>query len=564
MLATFALVVTTNCASAQSFQPATVAESVYPPANSGVFTSATHMNAYSYGGLNIDGVLQDLYVYTWDRGEAGGGGGFAVRAFTSGTPVDATATPTFEEVTPITFPASDASSIDAVILKWTDSIFIAVTYYDMLSQKFMLDFYRLDTIGTNQLSQVNYSGFPVELGTNLPSPTQPFGWIHVDAYGLDKYVVTYDASGEIICQAGDLNGAYGLGPSNPNAFVNTLFPPYKSSRPDVAIFSYPVTNEIIVFLCYQSENFRQLALTTIAFDTLYSAGLVVPSFIPGAVYRTNANGSFGLSRIDAPDLSNWRNCAVVVKDSDPILGKDYIRTIISNNHVISDIILNDASTLTSLGDISDANSNQASGDPVVAYDDLGTSIYYCWPFFNNSVQILGSDHAYIGLRINDDATLNGPSSDYWVVQDAPQLTSSSPAIALSTQNNKSPELFMAFAQYDNTNTWEFCGNKTVSWTASAFRPNGSTGLMDFESHSISLSPNPFNNSLRLELSNSTNEICQLYIYDLLGRLVFDYKGNLQTINNQLSSRLSKLPTGNYVAKVNTADRFKTFNLVKVK
>jgi hypothetical protein len=473
------------------------------------------------------------------------------------------AIPTYEDSNPSGFPTSDASSVDAVILKWANDFVIAVTYYNWSNQKFMLDFYKWDTVGTNHLVQITGSVFPIELGTTLSSPTHPFGWVHIDAYGLENYVVVYDASGEIVCQAGDVNGSLGLQPGNASIFANTIFSPFKSSRPDVAIFQYPVTNEIIVFLSFQSDNYRQLVLTTIDFATLYAAGGVPPVFIPGVVHQISANGSFGLSRIDAPDRQNRRNCAVVVRDRDPVVGKDYIRTIINNHHIVSDFTLNDASTLTALGDISGANSNQGSGEPAVAYDNLGTSIYYCWPYRDDINQILGYDRSYVGLKLYDNGTLNGPASDYWVVQSGPGVTSSSPAIALSTQNDKSPELFMAFTQYDNTNAWEFCGNKTVSWTASAFRPNGSTGLMDFESHGVSLSPNPFNNSLRLELSNYANEICQLYIYDLLGRIVFDYKGNLQTINDQLSSRLSKLPTGNYVAKVNTADRFKTFNLVKV-
>jgi hypothetical protein len=462
------------------------------------------------------------------------------------------------------FPTNSASSVDAVILKYNDSIFIAVTYYDWNSEKFMVDLYTWDTVGANHLEQYNGFGYPLDLTTYLPASTYPFGWIHIDGNALTKFVIAFDVDGEITCMAGDTDGPLGLVPGNPMKFSNVPFTPYKSSRPDVAIFDYPVSNEVIVFLSCQSHNFRQLALTTIAFDTLYAVGSLVPVFIPDVVHRINANGTFGLSRIDAPDHQNRRNCAVVVRDRDPVVGKDYIRTIINNHHIVSDFTLNDASTLTTLGDISGANSNQGSGEPAVAYDDLGTSIYYCWPYRDDINQILGSDRSYVGLKLYDNGTLNGSSADYWVVQSGPGVTSSSPAIALSTQNTNSPELFMAFAQYDDNNLWEFCGNKTVSWTASAFRPNGSTGLVDFESHSISLSPNPFNNSLRLELSNSTNEICQLYIYDLLGRLVFDYKGNLQTINNQLSSRLSKLPTGNYVAKVNTADRFKTFNLVKVK
>jgi hypothetical protein len=88
MLATTAFSIFTFYASAQTFQAPAVVESVYPSANLNLTGSTTHMSAYSYGDLYIDGTQRDLYVYTWDRGEAGGGGGFAVREFPTGTPVD--------------------------------------------------------------------------------------------------------------------------------------------------------------------------------------------------------------------------------------------------------------------------------------------------------------------------------------------------------------------------------------------------------------------------------------------------------------------------------------------
>jgi hypothetical protein len=88
LLVALTLSVINVCATAQTYQSPTVAQSVYPPANSNLTGSTTHMSAYSYGDLYIDGTQRDLYVYTWDRGEAGGGGGFAVREFPTGTPVD--------------------------------------------------------------------------------------------------------------------------------------------------------------------------------------------------------------------------------------------------------------------------------------------------------------------------------------------------------------------------------------------------------------------------------------------------------------------------------------------
>ena len=47
-----------------------------------------HANAYAYGSLDIQGVLSDLYVYTWDCGSNSNPNyGFAVRSYKTGVPV---------------------------------------------------------------------------------------------------------------------------------------------------------------------------------------------------------------------------------------------------------------------------------------------------------------------------------------------------------------------------------------------------------------------------------------------------------------------------------------------
>lgn len=82
-----ALSAITICANAQ-FLPATVVEDVYPSLTSGVPWKSSNTSAYSYGGLTINSVLSDLYVYTWDGGDALlGGAGFSVRQYAAGTSV---------------------------------------------------------------------------------------------------------------------------------------------------------------------------------------------------------------------------------------------------------------------------------------------------------------------------------------------------------------------------------------------------------------------------------------------------------------------------------------------
>lgn len=547
-------------ASAQpaNFLGAAVTEDLYPLGPSDVPYMPGNVTAYSYGGLNAGGSGggSDLYVYTWDADSLNYPcAGLAVREYAAGTPVNSGTAPVAEDNNPAPFWNNTVQSTEAVILQdAANNIYILVAYYQ--NPRFAIDFYQW-TGG----SLVHFSG-PQNITVN---GSVPFGRIHLDAINLDRFVITWEESGRIYAKAGTVTTGINIG--NTVELDNSTIGG-AALQPDVALMNQ-VGGSLKAHFAYTNPNQNRLYVTTLDFNTLFSAPPPSPSPVllsPVLADLQNTTGRYESPRIDAPDNLGSDDWSYVVAEHLPT--SDIISAGVKAGASLQHFRLNDGS----LGNPAIAvtvSGLRENNRPVVAYDNTGQNLYYCWHYKGAAPYMPdpNSDRAYVGLKMtNTGILLGGPL--YWRAQANPTQTSSLYGIALSPQNDASPELFMAFLQnLPVTGDNYAIGVKTVAWSATQFRP-GPLSLTEMEGAiDLQAYPNPFYESFRLKVDKTNKEIYyKLLLSDPLWHRVLSLEGTIEALNRQLAGAMPLLPSGIYFLDISGQEdkSQKRLKVVKIK
>lgn len=79
----------------------------------------------------------------------------------------------------------------------------------------------------------------------------------------------------------------------------------------------------------------------------------------------------------------------------------------------------------------------------------------------------------------------------------------------------------------------------------------STNIETIEGIKTITYPNPFIKNINFQFSKAIDEIISISIFDVLGRLIYEQKEKAE--NNVLTIDLSRLPTSEYLIRLNTTD-----------
>ena len=523
----------------------------------------SHSNAHSHGELVINGVNSDLYSFTWDHGDGFeyGDGGMVVRQYAVGTTVDSSTTPLYEDFISMgngDFPNGYIRSLESGIFREGGETYILLSYFKntFISPATNQNEYYLDLY-----SWGGVTGLTLISSTVLDDiGDEPFGWIHQDVNNLTDFVITWEYNGQIRTLGGNVTGSNvqmgGIG-----YLDNSLGVELK--KPDVAMMK-DWNGEINLYYVFTNYNSSELYVAKANFMDLVNITPLNIDPLSCDIINVVSNGTkFDLPRIDAPDNSMYN-------------GHEAWSFVVAEHTGTQDLILAhifDAST----GSINSQYLNGGSlvtcpqcdisptvpYDPfvyntraVVAFSNNETDVYYGWCFGNPTWIATNTsfttDATYLSVKVDLDFNLlnSNPNPNQYFAIPNNNNTLISPSMAFSTQNDASPYLFTTFFQWPKPflNYEFFIGLKTVDWSmTTGFKPEPTSIVKNStENHNIEIFPNPFNESFSIELNGiNENTICEITIYDILGRLLYSNSGTIKDLNKNLIIFGKNIPLGSY-------------------
>lgn len=505
-------------------------------------------NAYS---LHIGSQNIDLYTATWDGGQSSWDSrraGFLVRQYPSGTAVNSSTTPTWQDyVTDNAMPYlyKHISSTEAGIIQNNGNIYIIFTYYGLDTPgnfgNFYLALYQW-LPGSGSLSLVQG---PLQLSTSSIPAGQTDGWIHQDVDDNNEVVVTWTQNGQLYTRAALFSSP---GSVNVTLQGTGIIPTPAAGKPDVAMMIQP-NGQTDLYYTFTTPNGSQLYVYKANWNQLSSFPPTSTQTLPATqLYQKNTNGIFGLPRIDAPNRS------VIVDDIWSITVANHQG---SNNYIFAashsnatglhEQVLNDG-TLGSLPDIS--TGNYQNNRPTVSFSRQNNDLNYAWVFQDLS----NGAPTYIGTKTTLSlGLLNNPSTLYFQLP-YNNYNRTTPAVALSTNNLGSNYLFTSFIQTPSPNSLLLImGLKTAAWTSNTgYRP-APTGISEtIQQSAFSVSPNPFRSGFHID-ATAANQDLDISVFNILGQKVYQDKGTLAKINRGLQSIGQNLDAGTYFMELKNLD-----------
>lgn len=543
------LLMTASCPVFSQFYPANIPEVSYPPIPAGDAFRAHHSSAYSYPEVNVNGNTVDLYTYSWDGGGIIAstyvpGATIAIRQYPSGTTPDA-GLPSGEDYDPTGFPTDDAASIEVVLLKRGTDILVLSAYYQISTERFMLNLFKWDGITLSQ-----ETGYPIDI--TVSASTVDFEWIRMDALALDKFIITWIENGRILTKAGKVGASVDYGNT---ATLNVGDQAY--DQPDVALIDVleGEPQAVKAHYVYTTDDHQKLYVAGLLFNDVFSAsaGAALTPVIEDAQTTT---GTYGLPRIDAPDKYGTDDWSYVVEEHFTQVSSTIFAGIM-HQPVLIHRKLNDA-TETGFPNLDLSPWPNQNVKPVVAYAAGGADIYYCWGYEGiNPPPTPNINHSLLGLKMDNAGNFLAPAPGdmrYSFVPRMPLDVSGTISIALSGNNINSPGLFMAFVQLfmypEEPADYYTMGIKVSPWSDAHFRP------LDIEEQELAsdlaVYPNPFTTYFQLRTERPFRKL-SIRLYDPLGRQLLHTSGHVKEVNRQLQEHSADFATGNYFLYV-TADK----------
>lgn len=313
-------------------------------------------------------------------------------------------------------------------------------------------------------------------------------------------------------------------------------------------------------------------------------------------HKISSPDAFDLPRIDAVDIANSpdeRNWSVVVSESfNTPIQQDLIFTTyglynlsLNNRYLNNNSIAPNESLDISIPSGSTYSSYFYNKRPVVAFSQEKDEMYYGWCFrdddyINNWYSFPQFQKSnYISLKLRIDGTIlndwntgfliyNNPTLG-WGIRNFAKINFNNTisnnglyprrAMAFSTENASSPQLFTAFFQTEPADEHNyFIAQKTTDWSTANFRP-APHGEVGNTISTISVYPNPTKGYF--VLNGSGEEVYDMQLVNITGKVITNQNGTIKQINSQLKGL--QLANGNYLIQViNTEGKSQKLKVVK--
>ena len=376
--------------------------------------------------------------------------------------------------------------------------------------------------------QVGMSYAFVSSGATAISSGNHYASVNIDSDGAVLFAITWDTgTPEVMVVTGELSsGAFTLYNSGTPITVSGMAGGY---FPDLCM--YHDNNYKRVHICYLSTDGGSIIANTHEFNDLTN----------GSASNTNVlfanatnNFNFNSPRIACPNGSNGdeEDWTVVVEETNNSTPPDNRIVGFNDNSGATLLYYNNASYSPYLNLTSYPNFA-----PVVTYDDQTTpNVWVGWTFDNTTAGIQGPPEAMYPIVLKCDENAEVPlNTDYWIVPD--NLVDDDEVMILSLSARFSNDLL--YATYNpivlnGSSVDDIYTNEIAPSSASSFR----TDIPEI--YSVDLSSLQF-----------SDELLRFKLFDVSGRLVYDYEGTCQNMMNVVQSNNKFLSSSLYILQVFT-------------
>ena len=153
-----------------------------------------------------------------------------------------------------------------------------------------------------------------------------------------------------------------------------------------------------------------------------------------------------------------------------------------------------------------------------------------------TVSLTGDDNIFYFASTTDNISFTNQFSNFLPINQVIYIDENNVEVTITIPTDAVP------GQY-NVNVFNNAAGVSSS-IPFAFRVN-TLGINPFLYQSLSIAPNPINESFNLMISDEVADNAHCYIYDVQGRQVFKYKIKSKTTN----INIQKLVKGNYILEV---------------
>ncbi len=528
-------------ANAQNFVTPTAYEDSYPTAGSPFISRTTHTSCYSFSNLGFSSTTADIVLSAWDapgliaavawRGIVPGTGGAGI-------------------INQGIVPYSNVQDLEVGLLSVNNGYQVIVAYYKNGVGHFF-DVYDLNLTGMTYL-------YTKQLST-MASYTR----ISMDSHKLYGVAITWQ---EKFIKSIVLLGGSSLSASG----ILTLSGSNGYTRPDCAFSHSNQAGTLNVHYAYYHPVSGVIIESS--FDFWTAIGLGTTTIFPSVNDANLAAPSSGVNvNLDCPDHYDVENWAYTYTDNYYDISVRFIDY--HSTATPTTVVVNDNSVLSSAAINSSMNYN-----PFLAYDHdciygVGT-LYVGW--VSQYIDPATSNPAsYIAVQIKEDG--NGPVTpvDYLTVPNNTTLTSGTPYLSFSKQNDATDYLYTIFPQYVNGVGYRM-QHKYHAWNNSQFK--GATPVYtcnNDEDHkkafaarnagmNITLYPNPYVSTFELQIpADIQNEKGSIIITGVDGKTYGTFEGDMRNANSYLSTIGANMPAGNYAIQVQVNGRTQVLKTTKV-
>ncbi|GEM_PF-3087344 len=507
---------------AQTFSPPTSTEYIEPVVSDNISDVCQHVSSYTYSNVPFMGSPNNFYVWGFSGinqwSNPGTGIGWK-RTDPSGTVLDEGSIGSVERW-----------DNEVALIRAGSNMLVVSAYY----QPGVGHQYRVYTWTATGLLPLS--------GPHVLSAEKAYNRISIDAHDLNRIAITYHEDGQLKVTC--LSTTTGSLVEHSEA---TVFGATNAKGQDIAIGHYGVADQnIVVRIAYVNQtgaapyNVRVISYPFIGLTSGGTATFTLEDASPLATMSIGGGMVSSILNIDCPDHNNDDNWTYVIQQlSSTFPTTSNIKARIKTSSGINTYDLTLAGTTFDMT----ASTNVF---PSLAYDPTGTRLHFMW-----TTGVPGATSyptlQYIGVRYSDTGVPIAPIGDFMRVSYFHGIYSIN---ALSKQNDHSSNLFAAYA-VDILGARDY-RHKIQPWSMTSYRPGQEPDEQPAQTNNLlaqaAIVPNPFSTSFKIVLPMAgADEMLEVNVYDISGRLVLNKKGTIEHINSQIE--VASLGSGNYTVNV---------------
>lgn len=524
----------------------------YPTLPSNPVTRTLHTSNYSFtiSDFNGTGVANNLYVHSWNMGGEPTNSGGTYTSYNCGIAwrrLDPSNTTVYDEGYINVDP--DLMDLEVAMFHEQTQMYIVASYY----KNHVGHFYDIYKWGSTGISLVSH---------NALTSQSEYTRISLDAHRLYGFSIVWQDIATASVNVVTALALPTLAVSNTVQLAGTS----DAVFPDVAIGHPNTPGTLQLHIVYIENSTGNIVENLVDYATVQAAPPftvlsptvedIIPSSFPFWTYGTASSYSFWVAatsaslNIDCPDHYDVDNWSYVYTDNSYDV---QARVMDYHTSSITSYDLTDGS----LG-ITAINGNPLRPNlwPTIGYDQTGKSIYYGWSYIDWTAPFPASS-LYVAVKLNECcSSLVYP---YYMIVD--KLTSGTPAMSFSKQNDASTYFFSMYPQYSGVYRID---NKYIKWTSATFKPGPAS--VSNAADNITFYPNPFSDKLSvLPAATFQKQLMNVEITNIQGKVVGNYNDKGANFNTYLEKITPSLSNGIYIIKVNVpeADFSNTYKIEKI-